>query len=143
MEEKNRRIAYQLAATAFAIGLLLGWMPFLPVNIAEAAQIRNCTIDDDPKGVDYVSSSEVWVASDGGKLTKFTNIGTDCTKTTYTAGTDPHFIHRVGSTKIAYTQHISDTISYFDPSTNTNLNCPSNSNIDGPDDIRRTARLNM
>lgn len=128
-------MAHRIGAALIVIGLLMAGVPFLPINEAEASQIRYCGVAASPKGVDYVSSTEIWVASDGGTLTKFTNIGTDCSKQSYSAGNDPHFIHRVSSTKIAYTQHISDKISYYDPSTSTNLDCPANSNIDGPDDI--------
>jgi hypothetical protein len=105
------------------------------MNNAEASQIRNCSVPASPRGVDYVSSSEVWVAIQGGTLMKYTSIGTGCTNTVYSVGGDPHFINRVSSTKVAYTQHGSDRISYFDPSTNTDLDCPVNSNVNGPEDI--------
>lgn len=135
-KEKRKTLAYQMSAAAFAIGLLAAGVPFLPLDPAEASQIRNCTANASPKGVDYFSSTEIWVATDiSGKLEKYTNIGTNCTKSTYTVGGDPHFITRASSTKIAYTQHTSDRVSYFDPSTSTDLDCPANSNIDGPDDI--------
>jgi hypothetical protein len=107
---------------------------FFPAPDAEAAKTRNCATNASPKGVEvYSAGSEVWVANDGGSLQKFST--TTCTgPTTYTVTGDPHFIDRQTSTKIAFTQHIGDKISFYDPSTGTQTDC-SSVNVDGPDDI--------
>lgn len=105
-----------------------------PISDAFAAKTRACTTNATPKGVDSVSTTEVWVANDGGTLQKFTALSTGCTSTSYTVNGDPHFIDRSASTKITYTNHVGNKITYFDPSTSTKIDCAS-SNISGPDDI--------
>ncbi len=107
-------------------------LTYLPM--AEAAKVRACDTNADPKGVAAASSTEVWSANDGGTLQKFTNLASNCNKTSYTVNGDPHFIDRSSSTKITYTNHVSDKITYFDPSTSTKVDC-TNASIDGPDDI--------
>lgn len=122
-------LALVLTAAFLASGIL-----FLAADNAEATKTRNCSVGAAPKGVEvYSAGSEVWVAVDGGSLKKFNT--TSCTPaTTYTVSGDPHFIDRQTSTKIAFTQHIGDKISFFDPSTLVQTDCTS-VNVDGPDDI--------
>jgi hypothetical protein len=105
-----------------------------PVHEASATKTRACTTNSSPKGVDSVSTSEVWIANDGGTLQKFTSLSTGCTSTPYTVNGDPHFIDRSTSTQIEYTNHINNKITYFDPSTLTKIDC-TDANISSPDDI--------
>lgn len=105
-----------------------------PINDAEAAKTRACTTNQSPKGVESVSTTEVWVANDGGTLQKFTALSTGCTVTSYTVGGDPHFIDRSSSDKITFSEHTADKITYFDPSASTQQECTGTA-INDPDDV--------
>lgn len=105
-----------------------------PVTDASATKIRACTTNQAPKGVDSVTTAEVWIANDGGTLQKFTNLSTDCTNTSYSVGGDPHFIDRATTTQVEFTNHVNNKITYFDPTTSSKIDCTS-TNINSPDDM--------
>jgi hypothetical protein len=132
---KNKKMTSKTAKRVLFIGLIMTFMvPAFLINDAEAAKTRACTTNQSPKGVDAVATSEVWVANDGGTLQKFTALSTGCTVTPYTVGGDPHFIDRSASNKITFSEHVSNKITYYDPSTNTQQEC-AGSAIMSPDDV--------
>lgn len=104
---------------------------------AEAAKVRHCTTNAQPRGVEVTSS--VWVAIDGGassgSVQRFST--TSCTVTTYTSGIagSPHFIDAPSTTKVVFTEKDELTkIGYLNPDTGSTTEC-SNVNINAPDDI--------
>ena len=105
-----------------------------PIHDASATKTRACTTNSSPKGVDSVSTTEVWIANDGGTLQKFTALSTGCTVTPYNVNGDPHFIDRATSTQVQFTNHVNNKITYFNPDTLSKIDCTS-SNINSPDDI--------
>ncbi|HKU50746.1 MAG TPA: hypothetical protein VJP79_12405 [Nitrososphaera sp.] len=116
----------------------LGAFSFMQVQSVDAAKVRGCTTTATPEGVQAASSTEVWVAVDtgtAGKLQKFTNLANNCTdNVTYSVPCDPHYLDRATSTKIAYTQHVGDRVTYYDPGTNVKTQCTGTS-LDGAEDI--------
>jgi hypothetical protein len=133
-KKSTKKEQHRMIVMVFAV-LLLSTTILTSLPSVEAAKIRACSTNNSPKGVEAASSTEVWLANDGGTLQKFTTLSTNCTGVTpYSVFPDPHFIDRSSSTKIAYTSHVNDTINYYDPSAGTIQKCAS-TNIDGPDDI--------
>lgn len=106
-------------------------MIIINLNDVEATKIRSCSTQSAPKGVE-VYGSNVWVAIDAGRLQKFNT--SNCSVTSYTVNGDPHFIDVQSNSKIAFTQHINNKITYYNASNNTQLDCTNNS-INGADDI--------
>lgn len=104
-----------------------------PISNAEATKTRNCVTGAEPKGVQAIQSLEVWVANAvGGTLQKFTNLNTDCTKTTYTVVGDPYGVDRSLTTQVVYSSHAGNKIYYFDQSTSTITATCTSSNISSP-----------
>lgn len=90
------------------------------ISHVEATKTRNCDTSSDPKGVDAVQTSEIWVANGvGATLQKFTNLNTDCTKTTYSVPGDPYGVDKSLTTQVVYSSHSGNRIYYFDQSTST------------------------
>lgn len=125
--------------TIIGLMMLFAFTVISPVLHVEATKTRNCDTSADPKGVDAVQAAEIWVANGIGTLQKFTNLNTDCTKTTYTVSGDPYGVDRSLTTQVVYSSHSGNNIYYFDQSTSTITATCSGSKINSPQATHHTA----
>jgi hypothetical protein len=116
-----------------AVGLLSTGGLFISAPAAEASQIRNCSVPWGPEDVDYISSTTIWVASNAGYVSKFNS--SDCTHTETNVGGYQSTVAGVSSTKVAHASFADSSVGYLDPSTGTDFDCASNTNVNGPDKI--------
>ena len=118
--------------TLMALIIASSIMILNPISNASATKTSNCTSSSDPKGIDFVSTVEVWIAAGSGNLDKFTSFS-PCTKATSNVGGDPHSIDRTTTTQVSFSEHLGDKITYFDPTTGVQIVCAGTA-IDGPGD---------
>jgi hypothetical protein len=101
---------------------------------ANATVLLNCAVDLEPKGVAARNANSIWVAIDSGELHQFTNLPNGCNKNTITVNNDPHLLNETSTGLVAFTNHISNKVSYYDINSGNTISC-SNSVFNEPDAI--------